>query len=252
MTGLAVFATVRVDVLISSFLGPREEERVPETWLRVVLYDLRDAFYDHFDTALTYMRANIDYYAGVLEKQLGFSAACWGVDLDDGKVAAVSHWDSLAAITAARAELERLQADAEVHGIHRVHVQNIQLFPTPAQVPMETGVGDETWLRLVNYKVCSDDEGAREYMSRSVQDFLRVLEEQPGFQRGCWGRDEAADTMAAVTYWNSRWAIVAAGPALRRLQVEATARGVRPVDLRNIHLFAATSAASHFGGPRRA
>lgn len=228
----------------------------PEAWLRVVLYDMRETAFDHFDSLLTYMHSNVEYFSTVLEKHRGFTAGYWGVDLDEGKIAAVTHWESLQAIQDAAGDLERLQADAEVHGIHRMHVQNIQLFPLPG---LSTGTGPdgtaadgtavpaESWLRVVTYQADAADGHARGYMLDHIQDFLRVLEQQPGFLRGYWGRDLVAGTMAAVTFWASRRAIVSARPALQRLQVEAVSEGVRPVDVRNIHLFAGRPRAGRGG-----
>lgn len=218
-----------------------------EAWLRVVLYEMRDADFDHYQTSLAYMRSRIEYFTRVLEKQSGFQGAQWGVDLDDGKVAAVSRWSSLHSILGANGELGRLQADAQAHGIRRVHVQNIRLFPMPAVAdagPHRSPAGDplsaESWLRVVTYRVSLEDERAMNYMTASIQDCLNVLEKQSGFQRGYWGRESSGGGMAAVSYWSTLDAIAAAGPTLRELQMEAASNGVRPVDERNIHLFAST------------
>lgn len=212
-------------------------------WLRVVLYDMRDVAFDRFETPLRYMRSSIDYFSAVLQKQPGFEAAEWGYELDDGKVAAVTHWSDGDAIEAARGELQRLAADAEAHGIHRMHVSNIELFRVP------TLAGDdrerpwmtpESWMRVVTYAVHADDSHAQDYMVGHIQDFQRELETQPGFLRGYWGRDLAGGTMAAVTCWESRRAIVSARAALQKMQAEAAAEGVRSVDVHNLHLFAVT------------
>lgn len=220
----------------------------PETWLRIVLYEMREADFDHYQASLDYMTTNIAYFSRALDKQRGFQMAQWGVDLDDGKVAAVSRWDSLHAILGASGELGRLQADAQAHGIRRVHVQNIRLFAMPASTsdpaadPAAGGAPStaESWLRVVSYRVDLEDERAANYMTFNIQDCLRVLEKQPGFRRGYWGRESSGGALAAVTYWNSREAIAAAGPTLRALQMEAASNGVRPMDERNIHLFAVT------------
>jgi heme-degrading monooxygenase HmoA len=194
------------------------------------------------------MRSSIEHFSRVLQKQPGFQGAQWGVDLDDGKVSAVSRWTSLHSILGANGELGRLQADAQAHGIRRVHVQNIRLFPmsaAAAAVPDGSPSGHpmsvESWLRVVTYRVAlPEEERATNYMRARIQDCLDVLEKEPGFQRGYWGRDSSGGGMAAVTYWSTRDAIVAAGPTLRKLQMEAASNGVRPVDERNIHLFATT------------
>jgi heme-degrading monooxygenase HmoA len=215
-------------------------------WLRVVLYDMRDVAFDHFETPLRYVRANIGYFAGVLEKQPGFVTAHWGVDLDEGKIAAVTRWSSLEAITAAAADLGRLAADAEAHGIHRMHVSNIELFPVAeAEDHSDDEITAESWLRVVSYGVRglgADGDGtqAQDYMVGHLSDFVRVLETQPGFRRGYWGRDPQAGMLAAVTYWDSRRSIADARPALQRLQADAAAAGVRQADAHNIHLFAVT------------
>ena len=64
--------------------------------------------------------------------------------------------------------------------------------------PDGSSVGDptsaESWLRVVTYRVAlPEDERATNYMMGSIQDCLDVLEKQPGFQRGYWGRDDATE-----------------------------------------------------------
>jgi heme-degrading monooxygenase HmoA len=95
-----------------------------------------------------------------------------------------------------------------------------------------------TWLRVVTYQHAPGDEDAERYMKHNIEDCLHVLEKQPGFQLGYWGRDLDEHTMAAVTYWSSREAIDDAMPTLYQLQAEAAAHGVHRVDVRNVRLFA--------------
>ncbi len=217
-----------------------------EMWLRVVLYKTPGVDAEGYQAALDYVRSRVGHFAGALERQPGFQVAQWGIDLDDGKVAAVSRWSSLHAILGASGELGRLQADAEDHGIRRMHVQNIRIFPLlEANARSADAAGGdattaESWLRIVTYRV-AEDQRAANYMMFSIQDCLRALEKQPGFQRGYWGRGSSGGAMAAVTYWSTRDAIVAAGPTLRELQLEAASNGIRPTDERNIHLFAVTT-----------
>lgn len=268
-----------------------------EAWLRVVLYETRGV--DHQES-LDYLKSGIAGFREVFAKQPGFQVVYWGHDLDDGTIAAVSHWSSRHAIQDASRELQKLQADAEAHGIHVVRGQNLRIFPLvpgrsrwtnddPAgrdeaaharhRFRLHRGTGPDaeagevmtrehdvrawvqqvrtldaigrsglseesptpeaaTWLRVVTYRLDAADQRAQNYMKHTIQRCLHVLEKQPGFQLGYWGRDEAEGTMAAVTYWNSKQAIEDAEPTLKKLQAEAASHGVIPVDVRNVRLFA--------------
>jgi hypothetical protein len=108
----------------------------PETWLRVVIYEIRGA--DDYDESLAYLTSSLAGFTRVLEAQPGFVVAFWGHDADTGTVAAVSHWRSRQAIRDADAELLKLQAGALAHGIEVVHVQNLELFPIPVSMSMWT------------------------------------------------------------------------------------------------------------------
>jgi heme-degrading monooxygenase HmoA len=207
-------------------------------WLRVALYDMRDVAFDHFETPLRHMRSNIDYSSEVLTRQPGFLAGYWGVDLDDAKIAAVTQWAGWSAIEAAQGDLDRLAADAEVHGVCRVHLLNLELFPVSGAGPSaETA---QTRMRIVSYAIDARNERAQTYMADHLQEARAELQRQPGFQSGCWGRDRGAATMAVLTYWDSRRAIAAARPVLQQLQAHAAAAGFRVVDVHNLHLFATT------------
>ncbi len=96
----------------------------------------------------------------------------------------------------------------------------------------------ETWLRVVTYKVDAGDERAQTYLDSNLHDVLHILERQPGFQLGYWGRDVDAGTMAAVTYWSSRDAIDDAGYTLHQLQAEAASHGVHRMGVRIVRLLA--------------
>lgn len=207
-------------------------------WLRVALYDMCDVAFDHFETPLRHMRSNIVYSSGVLARQPGFVGGHWGVDLDDAKIAAVTRWTGWSAIEAAQGDLDRLAADAEVHGVHRVHLLNLELFPASGTGPAADTA--ETRMRIVSYAIDARDERAQTYMAGHLQDARAELDRQPGFQGGCWGRDLGAATMAVVTYWDGRRAIAAARSVLQHLQADAAAAGLQVVDVRNLHLFATT------------
>lgn len=291
------------------------------SWLRVVIYETRGRDYQD---SWEYLKASMPGFARVLGAQPGFAVAYWGHNPDDGTIAAVSHWRSRQAIGSAAVELRKLQLGAEAHGVHVLHVQNLELFPIPVAISMwsdpdkhdnrhedptnaeqdthaaahasrrfhlhlhphpqpqcvpaagpagawragrrpgwsitrtrevRAGVGDvqaehsaslrqdpmltfgATWLRVVTYKVDSGEGRAENYMRHNVEECLHVLEKQPGFQLGYWGRDLDEETVTAVTYWKSRQAIDTAAPTLHQLQAEAAAHGVHRVDVRNVRLF---------------
>lgn len=99
----------------------------------------------------------------------------------------------------------------------------------------------ETWIRIVIYKTEDPaDAGSVEYMRASVQDVVRLLEREPGFQLGYWGNNAEEGRMAAVTYWSSKDAIERASAALNELHRERAARGIVIDRAHNVRLFAGT------------
>lgn len=99
----------------------------------------------------------------------------------------------------------------------------------------------ETWIRIVIYKTDGEtDPSATEYMRKSVQEVVRKLEKEPGFQLGYWGNNVPEGRMAAVTYWSSKDAIERATAALSELHKERAARGIVIDRAHNVQLFAGT------------
>lgn len=98
----------------------------------------------------------------------------------------------------------------------------------------------ETWIRIVIYKTETADESAVDYMRKSVQEVVRKLEKEPGFQLGYWGNNATDSTMAAVTYWSSKDAIERATASLSELHKERASRGIVIERAHNVRLFAGT------------
>jgi len=103
-------------------------------------------------------------------------------------------------------------------------------------------MASETWIRIVIYRIEGrPDVAAIEYMKSSVQEVVRRLETQPGFQLGYWGSSPETGTMAAVTYWSSRDAITRATASLTQLHAERAAQGLVVHKAHNVRLFAGAS-----------
>ncbi len=100
-----------------------------ETWLRVVIYRANDP---NDDTAVTYMKDSTAATLTMLESQPGFRLGYWGLDPEEGTMAAVTYWNSEMAITNALSSLAKLQAERAEHGISVESTQNVQLFTVPA------------------------------------------------------------------------------------------------------------------------
>jgi hypothetical protein len=100
-----------------------------ETWLRVVIYRAEDA---NNESALAYMKESTTRTLAMLEGQPGFRLGYWGLDPDEGTMAAVTYWSSEDAIEAAGAQLGKLHEERAAHGISVDSVQNVQLFTVPA------------------------------------------------------------------------------------------------------------------------
>lgn len=104
----------------------------------------------------------------------------------------------------------------------------------------------ETWIRIVIYKADRpDDEKVVEYMKKSVQEVVRMLEKQPGYQLGYWGNNKSDGTMAAVTYWSSKSAIERAAESLAGLHAEREGYGIKVDEVHNVRLFSPIPAGAH-------
>ncbi|HEX3830053.1 MAG TPA: hypothetical protein VHV82_22540 [Sporichthyaceae bacterium] len=111
-----------------------------ETWLRVVIYRARDI---GDRAALDYMKESTTQTLAMLEGQPGFRLGYWGVDPDEGTMAAVTYWSSEDAIQRATAQLIRLHEQRAAHGISVESIQNVQLFSVPTLPPGATGEPEE-------------------------------------------------------------------------------------------------------------
>ncbi|HEY2832974.1 MAG TPA: hypothetical protein VGJ14_11165 [Sporichthyaceae bacterium] len=99
-----------------------------ETWLRVVIYRANDA---GDQAAVSYLKDSTTATLAVLEKRPGFRLGYWGIDPDEGTMAAVTYWSSLDSIHRAHAALAMLDAERAQHGITVQSTQNLQLFAVP-------------------------------------------------------------------------------------------------------------------------
>lgn len=100
-----------------------------ETWLRVVIYRANDP---NDDEAVKYMQESTAATLTMLENQPGFRLGYWGLDPEEGTMAAVTYWTSEDAITAALGDLNKLHEERAAHGIAIESTQNVQLFTVPA------------------------------------------------------------------------------------------------------------------------
>src|SRR5437016_3767701 len=96
-----------------------------ETWLRVVIYRADDP---NDPAAVTYLKRSTTATLAMLERRPGFRLGYWGLDPDEGTMAAVTYWSSRDAITRASASLNELHAERAAQGlvVHKAH--NVQLF----------------------------------------------------------------------------------------------------------------------------
>lgn len=111
-----------------------------ETWLRVVIYRANDP---NDDEAVTYMQESTAATLTMLENQPGFRLGYWGLDPEEGTMAAVTYWNSEAAITAALGDLNKLHEERAAHGITIESTQNVQLFTVPAVAMWGGGESDD-------------------------------------------------------------------------------------------------------------
>jgi len=101
-----------------------------ETWLRVVIYRADDP---NDQDAVNYLKTSTTATLAMLEKRPGFRLGYWGLDPDEGTMAAVTYWTSLESIHDAHAELDKLDTERAQHGITIESTQNVQLFAVPEQ-----------------------------------------------------------------------------------------------------------------------
>jgi hypothetical protein len=111
-----------------------------ETWLRVVIYRARNI---GDEAALEYMKESTTQALAMLEGQPGFRLGYWGIDPEEGTMAAVTYWSSEDAIQRATVQLIRLHEQRATHGISVESVQNVQLFTVPTLPPGATGEPEE-------------------------------------------------------------------------------------------------------------
>jgi hypothetical protein len=109
-----------------------------ETWLRVVIYRANDPT---DDAAVKYMQESTAATLAMLENQPGFRLGYWGLDPEEGTMAAVTYWNSESAIASALGELGKLHQERASHGITIESTQNVQLFTVPA-IAMWAGEAD--------------------------------------------------------------------------------------------------------------
>lgn len=110
-----------------------------ETWLRVVIYRADDP---NDEAAVRYMKDSTSATLAMMESQPGFRLGYWGLDPDEGTMAAVTYWSSYDAIENAAGQLGKLHQERAEHGITLESIQNVQLFTVPA-IGM-WGADDET------------------------------------------------------------------------------------------------------------
>lgn len=97
----------------------------------------------------------------------------------------------------------------------------------------------ETWLRIVTYSADGGKEGSREYLAQSLQDTIRMLESKSGFRGGHWGVDADANTLAAVTNWETRESIEAVSGDLEALHEDRKKHGLKMATSVNLRLITA-------------
>jgi len=110
-----------------------------ETWLRVVIYRANDP---NDEAAVSYMKDSTSRTLETMHHMPGFRLGYWGLDPDEGTMAAVTYWSSEQAIKDASGALGKLHEERAEHGITIESVQNVQLFTVPAAIAM-WGADDE-------------------------------------------------------------------------------------------------------------
>ena len=98
-----------------------------DTWVRIDIYRPRTA---GDQAALAQMKKTITAFLNGLERnrQPGFQIGYWGRNEGEGTMAAVTYWSDHASIDGAAGPLQRLTADAGVHGLREVDSRNVHLF----------------------------------------------------------------------------------------------------------------------------
>jgi heme-degrading monooxygenase HmoA len=82
--------------------------------------------------AVGYLQESTTRTLAMLENQPGFRLGYWGLDPDEGTMAAVTYWNSQEAIEAAGEQLNKLREERAAHGITVESIQNVQLFTVSA------------------------------------------------------------------------------------------------------------------------
>lgn len=86
----------------------------------------------------------------------------------------------------------------------------------------------ETWIRIATYhSVLEDPTINADYLRYTTQHVIRLLASCAGYKNGYWADDPEDGRMAAITFWDGRHAIEAAGPTLDRFHRERDALGIR-------------------------
>jgi len=95
-------------------------------------------------------------------------------------------------------------------------------------------------VRVVVYQADDPDSAeAQAYLKSSVQQVVSLLEAQPGFRQGYWGRSPADGRFAAFTYWADLASIEAAVDAgLEEVHRDRAAHGFTIVSEVNVQMFA--------------
>lgn len=218
-----------------------------ETWLRVVLFTCDPA---GTDKSRDHLEGSIQGTIRRLNLHAGFHGGQWGRDPEEGRLAAVTHWASRAAIEAAEPELAKLAEERAAYGLRRESATNLCLVTTPrmwdrTEWDALARRSEATWLRVVLYRPQHpEDPAALEYLRSSTTSALQMLDSRDGFRIGYWGHDPVTKAMAAVTYWDSLDAIRAAGPDLERLHAERLEHGIETSTVANLELFRVPALAS--------
>jgi hypothetical protein len=208
-----------------------------ETWLRIVTYRVAGAGTD----AEEYLEQNIQDTIRMLESKAGFRGGHWGHDPEAKVMAAVTNWESLAAIDAVAPELADLHKERAKHGLTDHTEVNLCLVTHPTSWAASdwqsiTSRRSSNCMRVYFYEPEHTDPGTVEHLRSSTEDVIKVLKGQQGFRLGYWGHDPKAGTMAAITYWDGRESINLAGPELERLHELRKQAGIAGGTVINLEL----------------
>jgi len=228
-----------------------------ESWLRIVTFALpEDRQIGH-----EYVAESLSGSAAILREQPGFKGAYWGEAPDDRTIAAVMHWNGLAAIENAVGALRRLTARRTDAGFRLLRAENIKLYAMYSDPKRSISVPPsglvaghphrwrsrpdgadeatvETRLRIVLSRLheSSEAEALQSLRARSG-DSRAVVQSQPGFVLGYAGANPDTGTAAAVTYWADEDSLHRAEPVLNQLLRDREQRGVITESIRTFRLF---------------